>query len=295
MKMPGIGGACYGYENLPVFTKNGNGEQVKSHTDYLINEEQAEVIRAIYRAYADGYGHTTIAKALNRDLEPRGPKGDRRSLGRSELEMVRKRYFDGLNTAAPVRGKRGTGSWAPSAIREILYRERYAGTVPFASTKAKRPDLRIVYDELWKRVQRRLKDVRETYIRDGGHWWGKPSSEKYLLTGMARCADCGKTISIIGGKSGSGTRRKNIFYYGCSYYHTRGETVCENNHRARMEWLDAAVIQAIEGLLTPEALAYTEAVAKKEVMRALKENPVKHASLMPKRARFARSSKDYYA
>jgi hypothetical protein len=47
--------------------------------------------------------------------------------------------------------------------------------VPFGSTKADRPNLRIIDDALWQRVQKRLKDVRATYIRDGGEWWGKPS------------------------------------------------------------------------------------------------------------------------
>jgi hypothetical protein len=124
------GGACYGYDLMPCYAKNGNGERTRSHTDFAINEEQAETIRAIFRAYADGHGHTTIAKALNRDLEARGPKGERRRMLRSDLEIVRKRYFDGCNTASPQRGKRGTGSWGPSCIREILYRQPYSGRIP---------------------------------------------------------------------------------------------------------------------------------------------------------------------
>ena len=59
------GGACFGYDNVPIYGKNANGEQVKSHTDYRINERQAQTIRAVFCAYADGYGYTAIAKALN--------------------------------------------------------------------------------------------------------------------------------------------------------------------------------------------------------------------------------------
>jgi len=42
------GGACYGYDNVPVYAKNADGKETKSHTDYQINERQAEMIRAIF-------------------------------------------------------------------------------------------------------------------------------------------------------------------------------------------------------------------------------------------------------
>ena len=90
---------------------------------------------------------------------------------------------------------------------------------------------------------------------------------------MGRC-ECGKAITVIGGKTGSAGRRKNIYYYGCSYHHTRGDTVCDNGHRARMQWLDAAVIDAIEQqALTPEAIAYTVDQMAKRVTQELRRNP----------------------
>jgi hypothetical protein len=117
------------------------------------------------------------------------------------------------------------------------------------------------------------------YIRDGGQWWGKPSSEKYLLTGMGRC-DCGKAITVIGGKTGSAGRRKNIYDYGCSYHHIRGDTVCDNGHRARMQWMDAAVINAIDQqVLTPDAIAYTVEQMAKRVAQELRRNPQKPREL----------------
>ena len=129
-------------------------------------------------------------------------------------------------------------------------------------------------------MQKRLKDVRATYIRDGGEWWGKPSSEKYLLSGMGRCDRCGKAVTVIGGKTGTGKNRSNIYYYGCSYHHTRGETVCTNNHRARLQWLDEAVIKAINAqVLTPEAIAYTVEKMAKLVEQELKRNPDKPREL----------------
>lgn len=196
------GGACFGYDLVPVNAKGVNGEQVRAHTDYAIHEEQAETIRGIFRAYADGHGHTVIAKALNGNDTGYGPKAKRQRTLRRDLEAARKRYFAGRCPPSAQQGKRGTGSWAPSNIREILYRVRYTGKVPFGETMTERPDLRIVDAELWDRVQQRLKEVRSTYVRDAGKWWGRPSTERYLLTGMGRCSCCGKSITALGGYSG---------------------------------------------------------------------------------------------
>jgi hypothetical protein len=167
------GGACYGYENVPVYGKTASGEQVKSHTDYRINERHAAVIGGIFAAYSDGYGYPTIAKALNGNTEH----------GRYNLPAIRQQYFAGLDTSPPQQGKRGTGSWAPSAIREILYRERYVGKVPYDGKFAERPDLRIVPHALWHRVQQRLADVRATYTANGGVAWGRPRRRKTYLAG----------------------------------------------------------------------------------------------------------------
>src|SRR5258708_15707455 len=288
------GGACYGYDNVQVHAKGVNGEQVKSHTDYRVNEEQAEAIRGIFRAYADGHGHTTIAKALNGNGSECGPKGKRRSTLRRDLDAVRERYFNGRTPPSSLRGKRGTGSWAPSAVREILYRERYAGKVPFAGSVADRRDLRIVDDALWQRAQQRLKDVKATYIRDGGQWWGRPSTEKYLLTGMGRCTCCGKSLAVIGGWNGSPPQRRRVHFYGCSYFHTRGRTICTNDHRARMESLDGAVLQAIEQqVLKPEAIAYTIEESARIIEQELRKNPDKPRQLEAE-ARKMRKELDHF-
>jgi hypothetical protein len=83
--------------------KDDRGRDIESHTDYKINPEQAEVIRASSGlTLAWLYSHS--AKAMNRD--------NRYS------ELIEK-YFKNLNLE--TRGK-GTGSWSPSAVREILKR-----------------------------------------------------------------------------------------------------------------------------------------------------------------------------
>jgi len=140
---------------------------------------QADVTRRIFRAYAAGHGHMSIAKALN---------GDPRYAGLS-IE-----YFDGVRPTPP---RKGTGSWAPSSLRAMLHNERYTGVVPFGAqrkayrggtrtrvrapeaqmVRTERLDLRIVPGELWSEVQARLEATRKTYIRDNnGRLWGRPGS-----------------------------------------------------------------------------------------------------------------------
>src|SRR5437867_61459 len=63
----------------------------------VIDQAEAAVVRQIFTLYAEGDGLTRIAKRLN-------------------LEGV----------SAP---RTGTGSWAPTAVREIIRRELYAGVV----------------------------------------------------------------------------------------------------------------------------------------------------------------------
>ena len=253
------GGRAYGYDNVQVMAEGG---ETKSHTDYRVNEEEAEVVRSIYRAYAAGYGPGSIARAMNGDPKYAGAL----------------RQFFGGSRPAPPRGR--TGSWAPSSVREMLLNPRYEGVVPFGRDRkaykhgtkvrvrqpdsavqfAKRPDLRIVPDELVREARARFDAARRTYLKDtGGKLWGRPGiamESKYLLTGLGQCSTCGRNISMVGGRGGSGDNRHPLFYYGCTYRKNRGPTVCENDHLARVADADALVIAKAREVLTPEAADY---------------------------------------
>jgi len=86
------GGAVYGYDNVPFFATSPDGKQVKSHTEYRINPQQAEIIRNIFTMYAAGYGHATVAKTLN--AVPRHA---------DKLQQ----FFGGIAPPKPMVGKRG--------------------------------------------------------------------------------------------------------------------------------------------------------------------------------------------
>ena len=164
------------------------------HVVRVVNEEQAALVRRIFELYASKMGLTRIAKALN---------------------------------AEGIVSPRGSAGWAPSAIREMLYRPLYRGEIVWneyqrierGGTKRRRrrgadelikvqaPELRIVPDELWHRVHDRLKQHQTIYIRSGadgmnGRLLGRPGmrdiDSPYLLSGFVRCAHCGGPMEASG-------------------------------------------------------------------------------------------------
>lgn len=269
------GGVVYGYDNVPVYAVGHNGEQTKTHTDYAINREQASVILGIFAMYSDGHGFKAIARTLNGDNE------------RDYPEHARK-YFGGLRPAAP---RKGTGSWSPSVVREMLLRERYVGKVPWGEHKkvykggtqtrqrndvflhAERPDLRIVPDELWGAVQKRLAGMRVTYRKSIDALAGSPGrASRYLLSGLGRCSVCGARIVSVGGTKGSGNTRRNAPMYGCSHHHNRGSAVCSNKHKVYQEEAESAVLDCIQKqIMTPHTVDQIVEQALHAVKEAMKK------------------------
>src|SRR5262249_34039158 len=88
-------GKVYGYDNVEVLSSvaGPDGRRKRLHVVRRINPEQAAIVRRIFEMCASGMGLTRMAKALNAEHIP-PPRGD------------------------------GKG-WAPTAIREMLYRPLY--------------------------------------------------------------------------------------------------------------------------------------------------------------------------
>jgi ssDNA-binding Zn-finger/Zn-ribbon topoisomerase 1 len=163
-------------------------------------------------------------------------------------------------------------------VREILHRPLYKGEIvwnPYekivrGGTKKRRqrdekdwirldaPDLRIITPAVWNTVQEKVsktKGASRAAFRD--------QDSKYLLTGMARCAHCGGPMTIVGQDY---HRRKGRFY-GCSYYKTRGSSICKNSLLVEQEFLDQIVLKSLHGALTEEMVkvAVEKALVKHRV------------------------------
>jgi site-specific DNA recombinase len=160
------GGACFGYRNERRSDPTG-----RQYTVAVVDDAEAEVIRWIFRMCLEGWGLKRTVEDLNR----RG-------------------------VLSPGRGRRGTRSWDPSAIREILRRDRYIGIYvhgrkgrikrggkriaqvadPADVMRVPVPEWRIIDDATWEAVQAEIpnRGPRTYRIGEGRNtrWRGSPSA-----------------------------------------------------------------------------------------------------------------------
>jgi site-specific DNA recombinase len=147
------GGMQYGYDKIPVFdpsgAKDADGRPIVIGRRIHINDEEAAVIRRIFEWAADGVGLATIVDRLNREGVP-GTGGKRWNKTPVDRILKNERYL-GLQ----IYGQRAVER-DPSTGKKIM-RPR-----PRSDWKViRRPEMRIVSDELWERTQATRKAVRE--------------------------------------------------------------------------------------------------------------------------------------
>jgi DNA invertase Pin-like site-specific DNA recombinase len=232
------GGRCFGYDSVPVAGTTGK--------QLVINESEATVVRRIFEMSAEGQSLKTIAKTLNHECVP------------------------------PPRPRAGKqyATWCPTCIRAMLRRDLYAGKViwnssrfvktPGTNKRVRRarpqsewrvvphPELQIVNDELWQRVQERQKNLLAIY--GGAKRKGlmpRSATSPYLLSGILKCGLCGANLIIITGYSSYGHYPK----YGCSQHFNRG--ACSNSLLIRRDWLEKRMLDELQNqVLKREAIDY---------------------------------------
>ncbi|MGH7281418.1 MAG: recombinase family protein, partial [Polyangiaceae bacterium] len=236
------GGKCFGYANKWVVEGN-----VKKRTEYVIDEAEAAIVREIFELYSGNHGLRAIAKILN-----------------------------GRGVLAPRAGKRGTGSWSTSAIRPMLQRDRYRGVMVYGrlrktykkGTKVRvtrtddeivtgeAPHLRIVSDDLWNAAQEKFRRNRPASPRAAG---GR--LPKYMLSSLARCAQCGGPIHAKRAKLGS----ESAMVYVCGYYQDRA--ACKNSLRRPVSEVNAGCVDWIkENVLREEVVVEILKEVRKRVL-----------------------------
>ena len=228
------GGRVFGYDNVPVTGTDGE----RTHVDRRVNEAQAVVVRRIFELAASGLGKRRIALQLNEA---------------------------GVPTPRAQRGR--PMAWCPASIVEILNRDLYRGEVVWNKSQKRdawgrtsprpraeaewirqtRDDLRIVPEALWVATHARLSRRREKYSGGPGHPpnAGRPvagTASPYLLTGFVECGQCGGRLGV---RTRAHGRRRHA-RMACSYYVTRGTTVCTNKTEPPLDALNELVIAAIE-------------------------------------------------
>ena len=203
------GGLSYGYRNANRIDEQGKALRGLRE----IHPDQAETVRRIYRLYADGMSTRRIAALLNREGIP-GPRGG--AWGSNTINGHRGRRNGILNNEL-YRGRLVYGR--QKFIRDPDTGKRQARLVPPADWLVKDvPELRIVDDALWNRVQTRRQAGQDRRRNPAAH-------TPLPLTGLVRCGVCGGTMTIF--------RERR---YGCNAHREKG--TCGNPRG-----IDAAVIE----------------------------------------------------
>jgi len=228
------GGRSYGYTSVDV---DGRGKRL------AVDELEAVHVRWVFDRYAEGWSVPSIVHDLNR----RG-----------------------------VKSPRG-GTWAVSAVHGsaarglgLLHNEIYSGRVVWNRRQwlkdpetgkrkyierprdewqiREQPELRIVDEQTWQRVRRRIEGVQQrgqalAKAKKGG----RPA--RTLFGGLLTCPACSGPIVAV-----------NTTRYGCSVHKDRGAAVCTNAHTVDRAMLDKRLLAVVrEELLQPDMLAELQA------------------------------------
>jgi site-specific DNA recombinase len=240
------GGRCFGYALRRE--RDGSGRE---YTVAVIDDKEAEIVRRIFAMYVLGAGLKKIAISLNDE-----------------------------GILPPRAGRRGTGSWSPGAIREMLRNHRYRGVYIHGRVKRVRrggkriatlappeeiltvevPEWRILDDSTWFAAQERIVERGKNAVAPG-------PAVRYALSGRARCAHCGGAIGTQRMKVGG---RGRVPVYACDWHHRRGDSVCPVKLRQPIDEVDGALAQYLaDNILTDAVADEIMAMCREDVERQM--------------------------
>lgn len=250
------GGRCFGYRSR----RDPDGVRLEIHP------LEADIVRQVFEMYAEGNSLKAIAKKLNaaRVTSPRPQAG------------------------------RLSRSWCPSSVRVLLHNRRYIGEIvwsrkhkvrdPLTGRRVFRtiegeqpirgadaPELRVISDELWHRVQDRQELVKRVYedaSKRPGLLRTSAINSRYLFSGLLRCKVCGANLQIIAGRG----RNHPNQTYGCPMNFHRGDTVCPNRLRVQRQALEKELLAKLQDqVLREEVVDYILDRFEEEVVHELEK------------------------
>ena len=251
------GGRSYGYDVVKLH--DDAGEPISG--ERRINEPEAEIVRRIFREFANGTSPRAIARRLNADGVP-GPKGR-------------------LWTDSSLRGHAGRGT---GIVNNELYvgrlvwnRQRFMKN-PETGKRVARinpheewiitevPELRIVDDALWQAAKARQGEISERYAttiaatrKAHANRLNSTHRPRHLLSGLLECGVCGGPYAMRGQDR-----------YGCSSHVMTG--ACANGRGIRRAVIEERVMTGLKDrLMAPEAAAEAMKAYAEETNRLNRE------------------------
>jgi len=254
------GGLCYGYD--VVKRVDSEGEPVRG--ERKINEAAGAVIRRIFREFAAEKSPRAIATDLNRDGIP-GPFGHtwgdttirghacrgngivNNELYAGVLVWNRQRFIKDPNSGKRVSRPNPEAKWIRTEV----------------------PELRIVEDELWRRVKLRQAELAKQFeattmgVRAArAERLNRLRRPAFLLSGLLTCGCCGTRYGIVVNDR-----------YGCLGHFRKG--VCDNGRTIRRDDIERRVLVGLtDKLVSPEAVAVAVRAYAEETNRQNRERRV---------------------
>lgn len=256
------GESVYGYKSCPVgeLRLNKKGQPKYEGMVHKILDEEACVVKRIYKSFIEGKSINGIVNELNENNTP-----------------TRKKQKGGWRTSTLSRilkNEKYTGHWTWRKYKNV--RDPLSGRLKKV-TRAKneqiasfKEELVIIDKDTWEKAQKRWKELDgswpmtgETEKTKGAFKSYVHTSPNHLLAGLLKCKCCGGTMVQISGKGGG--------YYGC--YNSKRKT-CTNKLLIQRKKVEQHILQHLkETLLTTENLKYVYDNVEKEIFKTLSEVP----------------------
>lgn len=204
------GSLPFGYSSKPVY-KPGADNDPRAVVGYvvMVDPDQAEIVRDIFRRYLAGEGYRTIARALNVSTDFQFTATRIHGILNNPMYFGRRLFNQHEHVKNPKTGKttfrlRDKKEWLHDYDRRLA----------------------IIDKKIWKRVHK-LMTQRKGLFKD------RQPAAKHLLTGLLFCEQCNGRIAIV-----------QHSYYGCARAYL-SDPKCTNTALIQLESLEQVLIEAI--------------------------------------------------
>lgn len=259
------GGLTYGYRTQPVTDARGDAIGYAP----VIEPSEARVIQQVFTWYGEGVSVPTIIARLTASGAP-GPRGRVWRVGAVQ-RMLRNPKYVGRLVWGRTRQERRPGSRGKT--RRDLPADQWQ--------TLERPELRIVSDEAWARVEQRRRELDALLNRQAGTTLMRGRHPRVhspaLFSGFLTCGVCGHAVNVVGTHTVKGVLYR---YYGCAHASRNGNAVCTNRVKVRAELAESALLSGLQAeLLKPDTLAYVTDALRAALNEAANRRPAERADL----------------
>lgn len=214
------------------------GYRVTTTGQRAVDEAQAAVVRRIFGEFAEGRTPREIAAGLNADGMATARGG---TWGMTSIYGDVRRGIGIL--ANPIYVGRQIWNRSKWIKHPDSGRRRRLEHPESEWIITEHPELAIVSEAVWDAAQERIRRTRSRTAagRARGKRAGGGSQNRYLLSGLLRCEQCGGPLVIV-----------DYYRYGCSSAKDRGQAVCSSKVKVPRADAELALLQALKHDLLSE-------------------------------------------